>query len=1011
MGNKFLKGGLNKKYNSGFTLIEVLSIITILGIITVLVFPNISGSNEVKKEKEFEKIKIIVENAGKFYHSFNSDEYKVSVDKLKEENYITSDLINPETGEDVDGCVRIVKDSDGFLIYKYTSCDAVEVPFKVELNGGVTSQKFETTYYDSTTIELIEPTKENSDFKGWEVVKGNSILDGNKLTIGDTETILWAKWESWPLLTVNLNGGNSQQVFKEAYRSGSNIFLKPPEREGHTFTGWKVTSGNGLLSGNTFTMGSVDTTIEANYAINTYEISYNLNGGTLENKPSSGEYHEIVTINNPSRIGYTFAGWTVTGTGSTMTNSNLTIGYSNVELSAKWNANTYTINYYIGNGTSTGGVTKLGSSTCKYDSSCDLTSFTNLNGIFPYSSQDNTTNGKTNYSWVFYGWSETETGLERKYENSDSFTYQIADDINLYAVGRKTIYINSGIAPTTRLATLYQYWNPYSTDLLYLSSVKLPNPTAIEGWTFVGYRGGSNAANSSVTFAASLAGTNTTPAYSVYPQTRSVYKRTVSIEYNANGGSGTVANSSKTQYYNSGYSSSNKNNGATISTPTFTLADNKFTKTGYTFNKWEDESSVTYEAGASYTGFTPEVSSTDTVTTMKATWKANTYTIKYDGNGSTSGATLSSTHTYDTAKTLTANGYVKTDYTFVGWNTKADGSGTTYLNNASVKNLTSENNGTVTLYAQWQSTTMVIGQTFRDLIPKTTTKVIFTDEKAPSGTTLTDVSAVGDKGVVMWSEGTTLKISTQRSGVQIVANSNCEKMFGGSSSESWYSTRPSITSIDMTNLNINKVTNMKYFFAHMPLTTLIFPENFNTSKVTNMYGLFRGISMTNIDYIITHEGFITNNVTNMRYMFAYSKMTSLNLSKLNTVNVTDMRSVFEGSAVTSLDLSTFNTSKVTSMSYMFGLADQLVTVDLSSFDTQKVTDMSYVFANARKLKTVYVSDKWSTGKVTNSVDMFKNASSIVGGNGTVYSSSYTDKAYARVDKAGTPGYFTYKASS
>ena len=541
-----LKNMKNKKmHNRGFTLVEVLSIIAVLGVMIMLIFPNIGGSLEAKKDKELEKIINIVESAGKFYHSFNSDEYKFSIDKLKEEKYITSELINHKTGEEIDGCVRVVKDSEGFLIYKYTSCESMEVPFYAELNGGITSQKFETKYYDSTILELLTPTKENASFKGWEVVKGNSVLDGNKLIIGDTETILWAKWESWPLLTVNLNGGSTTQVFKEAYISGSNIILESPTREGYTFTGW--TSGNALVSGNILTMGTKDATLTANWKINNYDITYNLNGGTLENKPSSGEYKEVITINNPIRVGYTFDGWTVNGTGATMNNTNLTVGYSNIELVAKWNANTYTINYYMGNGESTGGVTKLGTSTCKYDSTCALLSFANLNGIFPYSPQDNTTNGKTNYSWSFYGWSETETGLTRKYENSGSFTYKTANDINLYAIGRKSFSINSGIAPTVKMATLYQYWNPYSTDTSYLSSVKLPNPTAITGWTFVGYRVGSNTANSSVTFAASLAGTDTIPNYNVYPTTRSVYKRTISVEYNANGGSGTVAKSNKTQ--------------------------------------------------------------------------------------------------------------------------------------------------------------------------------------------------------------------------------------------------------------------------------------------------------------------------------------------------------------------------------------------------------------------------------------------------------------------------------
>ena len=87
--------------------------------------------------------------------------------------------------------------------------------------------------------------------------------------------------------------------------------------------------------------------------------------------------------------------------------------------------------------------------------------------------------------------------------------------------------------------------------------------------------------------------------------------------------------------------------------------------------------------------------------TLIADWVANTYTVVYDGNGNTGGSTESSTHTYDVAKNLTPNGFTKTGWVFAGWNTMADGSGTAYADQTSVKNLVSAADGTITLYAQW----------------------------------------------------------------------------------------------------------------------------------------------------------------------------------------------------------------------------------------------------------------------------------------------------------------------
>ena len=95
-------------------------------------------------------------------------------------------------------------------------------------------------------------------------------------------------------------------------------------------------------------------------------------------------------------------------------------------------------------------------------------------------------------------------------------------------------------------------------------------------------------------------------------------------------------------------------------------------------------------------------------TTLYAKWTANTYTIIYNSNkprGASSeitGLTASSTHTYDVAGSLTANGYSLVGRTFKGWSTSANGS-VLYGDEDTVKNLTSTANGTYNLYAVWQA--------------------------------------------------------------------------------------------------------------------------------------------------------------------------------------------------------------------------------------------------------------------------------------------------------------------
>ena len=59
------------------------------------------------------------------------------------------------------------------------------------------------------------------------------------------------------------------------------------------------------------------------------------------------------------------------------------------------------------------------------------------------------------------------------------------------------------------------------------------------------------------------------------------------------------------------------------------------------------------------------------------------------------------TLTYDNPATLTPNSFIRTGWTFTGWNTESDGSGSSYTDEAIVENLTTTNNDTITLYAQW----------------------------------------------------------------------------------------------------------------------------------------------------------------------------------------------------------------------------------------------------------------------------------------------------------------------
>ena len=211
----------------------------------------------------------------------------------------------------------------------------------------------------------------------------------------------------------------------------------------------------------------------------------------------------------------------------------------------------------------------------------------------------------------------------------------------------------------------------------------------------------------------------------------------------------------------------------------------------------------------------------------------------------------------------------------------------------------------------------------------------------------------------------------------------------------------SLTSLNVSNFNTSKVTDMSCMFVGGKFTILDL-SNFDTSNVDNMGGMFIDSQVKTLDL----SNFDTSNVTEMWRMFDGAQATKIVLSSFNTSNVTNMYQMFSKSHVNNLDLSNFNTSKVTDMNRMFW-STYATTIDVSSFDTSKVTDMNSMFYGGDNLKTIYASSKFVTTAVSDSEVMFEGSTSLVGGAGTKYNSSYTDKTYARID-GGTsnPGYFT-----
>ncbi len=113
-------------------------------------------------------------------------------------------------------------------------------------------------------------------------------------------------------------------------------------------------------------------------------------------------------------------------------------------------------------------------------------------------------------------------------------------------------------------------------------------------------------------------------------------------------------------------------------------------KDGYTLVGWEDENGNPVNLNQPVT---EDIK-------IHPIYRTHTYTIKFNGNGA-NGEMADLAMTYDETKTLPTNAFNFPGHTYTGWDTEANGSGIHYDDQAEVKNLTAEDNGIVTLYAQW----------------------------------------------------------------------------------------------------------------------------------------------------------------------------------------------------------------------------------------------------------------------------------------------------------------------
>ena len=231
-----------------------------------------------------------------------------------------------------------------------------------ELDGGTNAAGNPAEYtYGVGVASLADPTKDNYDFAGWYTDPGKNNPVGYPV-ISTTDTgdkTFYAKWTACSYdIIYELDGGENDPDNPARYQYGVGVSsLKAPNKTGHHFDGWYTDSGKSNPVSNPVisTTASGNKTFYAKWTPETYEISYDLDGGTLTTpNPDTYTYGVgVAALNQPTKTEHRFDGW-FTDSGKSNPVSNPVISTTDTgdkSFYAKFTPNTYDITYHLDGGT------------------------------------------------------------------------------------------------------------------------------------------------------------------------------------------------------------------------------------------------------------------------------------------------------------------------------------------------------------------------------------------------------------------------------------------------------------------------------------------------------------------------------------------------------------------------------------------------------------------------------------------------------------------------------------
>ena len=592
---------------------------------------------------------------------------------------------------------------DGATVDLYARWKANTYKIAYNLDGGTYGTSHPDSANYDTMVTIDNPSKTGYTFAGWTITGYDTETSGHSaatwtgengtsyknLTATDGATVTFtAVWIGKDVHLATISGRGvklSKPVQYDGY-VGETKRVTAELKPGYRFVNWTNYYTNEVISTDkdfdyylsdkdydNYLSDKGGTYLKSNAVPIDYTITYKLNSGTASNPVSYNVESNTFTLNNPTRAGYTFAGWTgtdITGTSKIVTINQGSIG--NRTYTATWTPVNYTISYDLN-----GGAVAVNNPTS-----------------YNIETPTFTLNNPVRLGYVFVGWTGSNGTSPQKnvsiYKGSTGnksykANWTAADvgyTINHYVMDINGNYQNtptkterlSGFTDTSVTAKRLSLGNGFTYPDVQTVKVKADGTTVVNYYysrnqyylNLNGYlkqRVSENFADLTETVK-DINGKDVKHTFAT-----AVVKVNGSVHAKGNG----VTDFYEKIYYGSTYE-------------IITTA-----KTGYTIidNTGTFKGTITGD-----TVVTPHVS-------------INQYTVKYEPN-KPSKATNDVTKMadqfvyYNRQRKLTTNTYKYTGYDFTGWNTKADGTGTAYTDGQTIENLSSADGAVITLYAQWK---------------------------------------------------------------------------------------------------------------------------------------------------------------------------------------------------------------------------------------------------------------------------------------------------------------------